>query len=82
MFKSRSNQLNKKAWSHIFFLEVLSTCEVCREMVEGVHFLVSSSEDLFLTSLDLIVLLVFRALPRGSQAFLLTLNSGITSGGI
>lgn len=40
-----SSQLNERpsTWSHILFQEMLSTCDVCREMVEGAHFLVSSN---------------------------------------
>lgn len=31
-----------KGWSHIIFQDVLSTCKVCREILEGVYFCVSS----------------------------------------
>lgn len=46
-FKTLLQPAEWKPWSHSLFQKVLSTCEVFREMVESVCFLVSSSEGFF-----------------------------------
>lgn len=51
-----SSQLSKRLGNHTLFQEVLSTCEACRETVQGICFLVSSNEDLFLATLGVIII--------------------------
>lgn len=46
-FKTLLQPAEGKPWSHILFQIVLSTCELCREIVQSVCFLVSFSESFF-----------------------------------